>query len=199
MGRGMTLMGLGALLVTVAAAHGEEPRALQLGARVRASVTEGSSNAGSAHSTLLTGRLLAVSETDLTIETSPGRPAVVVPRHQVAGLEQSLRPSRRKQGALIGLAVGAAAGLVLVAADHNDSSCPRPEEDFLGLCRGLQEAFSGPEYYAAGALLLGAAGAGIGALVAPGEKWETVTGDRMRVAVGPASGGGVRFVALLRF
>ena len=198
MGRGMTLMGLGVLLVTVVAAHAEELRTLPVGARVRASVTEGSPNAGAAHSTL-TGRLLAVSETDLTIETSPGRPAVVVPRHQVAGLEQSLRPSRRKQGALIGLAVGAAAGLVLVAADHNDSSCPRPEEDFLGLCRGLQEAFSGPEYYAAGALLLGAAGAGIGALVAPGEKWETVTGDRMRVAVGPASGGGVRFVASLRF
>jgi hypothetical protein len=43
--------------------------------------------------------------------------------------------------------------------------------------------------YGAAALLLGVAGAGIGALVAPGEKWESVTGDRLRVAVSPARGG----------
>ena len=85
--------------------------------------------------------------------------------------------------------------MVVVAAGGDDGSCPQPAEAFPSCI----DVASGPQYYAVGALLLGAGGALIGAIVAPGEKWEAVTGDRMRVAVGPAPGGGVRFVASLSF
>lgn len=193
---GMILVGYGALLISAAVAHGEEPPALQLGSRVRVTIMEGSQGSDSNHGTRLTGRLLGLSDTALTVETSPGRPSIVVSRPSVASVERSVRRSQRKKGALIGLAVGAGAGLVIAAVDSG-GSCPPPEEDFLGLCRGLQEELAGPAY-AAGALLFGAAGAGIGALVAHGEKWETVPSDRLRVAFGPAHGG-VRFGVSLLF
>jgi hypothetical protein len=40
--------------------------------------------------------------------------------------------------------------------------------------------------------IFGLLGAGIGAAVAPGEKWETVSFDRSHVSVAPAGGPGVR-------
>lgn len=196
--RRTALIGLVALLLSLSVAYGEEPPPLGLGARVRVLLNEPSQSASATHGKTLKGRLLGISDTAITLETSPSRAPVILSRQNVAGLELSLRRSQRKKGALIGLGVGAAAGLVLVAADSG-GSCPPPEEDLFGLCRGFQEDFSGPEYYALSAALLGAAGAGIGALVAPGEKWKTVTSDRLRLAVEPARGGGVRFGVSLAF
>jgi hypothetical protein len=59
--------------------------------------------------------------------------------------------------------------------------------------------FEGPEYYAGGALVLGAIGAGVGALVAPGEKWEAVSSDRLGLAVGSTRGGGLKLGVSFRF
>lgn len=178
----VTLVGVGTLLVSTAVARAQEPRALQLGSRVRISVVEGSRAADPRHGWGLTGTLLGISDTSLTLETSPGRPPVVVSRPTVVSLELNTRRSQRKKGALIGLAVGVAAGLISAAAE----SCPPPKEyQWLDLC----ESFSGPLVYATAGGVLGAAGAGIGALVAPGEKWETLAMDRVRVAVSRAHGG----------
>lgn len=166
---------------------------------MRAAVIEGSQGAGRIGGKQITGRMLDLSDAAITIETSPDRPPVVLSRKDVAGLEVSLRRSRRKKGALIGLAVGAAIGTVIMAADNGHDSCPPLDQDFLGVCRSLQEAMQAPGVYVAGALFSSAAGAGIGALIAPGEKWERVTRDRLRVAVAPTRGGGVRFGMSLAF
>jgi hypothetical protein len=146
----------------------------------------------------IVGRIGSANDDAITLLEKPDSDPLVLPRSQVTRLEVSRRPSRRKKGALIGAAVGAAAGIAIVALDGG-GSCPQPQEDFLGLCRSPKNEFSGPQYYAFAAALLGAAGAGVGALVAPGEKWEAVTDQRLHLSVGPARGGGVRFAASLRF
>jgi len=179
----------GVVLLAAAGAQAEESAGLREGARVRASIKKVSQPAGASNLRRLTGALVGIDDSTLRLETSRDEPPVVVARQDVAKVEVSVRRSRRGKGALIGLGVGAVAGLVLMAAG-NSGGCSR-EPCIVD--------FSGPEYYAGSALLLGAVGAGIGALVAPGEKWETVPNDRLRVAVGPTRGGGVRFGVSLGF
>ena len=47
--------------------------------------------------------------------------------------------------------------------------------------------------------ILGVLGAGIGAVVPPGEKWEAVSLDRLHVSVTPARGRGVRMAVSVGF
>ena len=84
-------------------------------------------------------------------------------RQDVVRLERSVRPSRKSRGAVIGFAVGLAAALVKVAINGgcNDG------------CNGGNVAVG---------VLFASATAGVGALVAPGERWEDVA---LGAAAGP--------------
>jgi hypothetical protein len=189
-GRCLTLIGLVALLLSVSGAHAEEPAALQPGARVRMLVLERSQAGAATHRREITGRLTALDDTTVSLEASPGYPPLVLSRDSIEAVEVSLRRGQRRKGAIIGGIVGAAVGVVVAVAD--DTSCPEPQNpgDLFGCL--VTDEFNGPEWKAGFGLLAGAAGAGLGALVAPGEKWEAVSNDRLRVAVAPARGGGLR-------
>ena len=191
------LVGLGVAFTSLAAADAGEPQGLQPGARVRVWAHEASPG-GEAVATRVTGRLVGIDDLVLRLETSNDHPPVVVSRRDVQKVEVSLRRGHRRKGALIGLGVGAVVAIVLMAADREEvSSTCDPQVDYW--CIDFDLDTSGPEWYAAGAFVLGAAGAGLGALVAPGEKWEVVPSDRLRLAVGPARGGGFRFGVSLAF
>jgi hypothetical protein len=163
-----------------------------LGASAQADVTPGTRVRVSEAARRFTGTLDAVDERTLTLREQSDAAPVTLSRAQIVRLEVSRKPSRRAKGALIGGALGVVAGLVLMAAEG--SSCP-PEQDPFGICSDL----SGPEFYVASAGLLGAAGAGLGALIARGEKWETVPTNRLRVTAGASPSGGVRLGFALVF
>jgi len=162
-----------------------EAQGLQLGARVRVWAMEFPRTTERTPLTKVTGRLVGIDDIALRVETSAEHPPVVVPRQDVSRIELSIRRGRRGKGALIGLAVGVVAGAVIVATDRPGSDSPNAQ-----LAAIFELNLEGPEYDAGAIVLLGAIGAGLGALVAPGEKWETLTGERVRLVLGPAGGGG---------
>ena len=106
------------------------------------------------------GTLTAIDDTLLTLQTS--KQVVLVPRESIRKVQLSQRRSWKLKGALIGAAVGALAAVVVAATDK--------QEPFLGgdplLTRDELGLYS--------ALLFVPAGAGLGALIAPGERWTVV-------------------------
>jgi hypothetical protein len=152
---GRWLTGLATLLCLASTADAEEPVALQTGARVRALVTR-PSQAGTQHKKL-TGTLLELSESALTLETGRGRSPVVLPRSAIESLEVSVHRSKRGKGALMGLAVGVLAGVALGAAAN-------AQDDF----------FSEGETMGIFVALMAPVGTLVGLAVAPGEKWQAV-------------------------
>jgi hypothetical protein len=189
----VVLLGSGVLFLSFAAVCGGQARELRVGTTVRALVAEGPEGESAARANrLVAGRLLALDDAALTLETSPESPPLAVSRQSLARLEV-FRKSQRKKGALIGLGVGAATGLALnaAAASGSDEGCWSRSDDPLEhlVCSSLDETFSSPALYVTSALLIGAVGAGIGALVAPGDRWQVVRSDRLRLVVGPTHGG----------
>lgn len=128
------------------------------------------------------GNILAVNDTLLTLETSPRSSPVVVSLEKITRLERSLRRSWRKRGAAIGLGIGAATGFILSATE----SCPPPDPENIW---GDNCPDFGLAQDVIAALVVGAVGAGLGALVAPGEKWQPVTTGPLHVTVTPHAGG----------
>lgn len=95
--------------------------------------------------------------------------------------------SNAGKGALIGLGVGGATGLILALA-----TCAPDEID----CQGLEGSFG-----VAGAISFGAFGAGLGALiglVAKSERWVDVPPSRWEIQVAPDPNGGVALGVRLR-
>jgi len=111
----------------------------------------------------LVGTLTAVDSAHLTLARSGGDAPSVVARRDVTKLERSVRPSGKRKGALIGLAVGFGAGFATAAALGNCSETP-----------GVVEHCGDPVWSSLYGAAAGAAGAGIGALLAPGERWAEV-------------------------
>lgn len=118
------------------------------------------------------GKLLTLTETTMTVETSAGEPPLVIPRTDITKLEWSPGKKSRGQGALVGLGIGAGFGAALGAGD-------------------------GADWAAAGAVVFGTLGTLIGVIVSPGEKWETVPSDKIKLGVskGPGGEAGVYFRA----
>jgi hypothetical protein len=118
-----------------------------------------------------------------------------VPRATITKIEASRHRSRKAVGAGIGFLVGlGATAAVYMGAGHRCAAAPN--DDLLPqlLCavgtRGWA-ILNGIRIVPAATLL--------GLVAAPGEKWEVSTTDRLRIAVAPTRGGGVRAALTIRF
>jgi hypothetical protein len=101
---------------------------------------------------------------------------VTVSRSSVTRFEVSERASHKGRGALIGLLVGALAGALAGAAlveecSQTDALCIFPREEKA-------------TYIVGGGVIVGASGAGVGALVAPGEAWRETPLAQPRLSLG---------------
>ena len=141
----------------------------------------------------LIGWVVGSDAESLTLRTAEAEPRRVL-LADVKRLEVR-RPGRRGRGALIGLAVGAVGGFIWGAGSNPDGCQPSPGNPCWF---GTEPWFSDSESGAMGAVLFSGVGALVGAIVAPGERWERISDPRVRVSVAPARRGAA--VALsLRF
>lgn len=166
---------------------GTLPADVQPGARVRATGPA----AGS-----VVGRLLAVNGDTLQVVRDAGRDTVSIAASRLTSLDLSTgRHKRRWAGAAYGLFGGAVVGAAVGAITYRKQTCA-PEVWFCDMGgRGLDVA--------AGAVLFGAAGTVVGAIVGGGrtDSWRRVLpreSARLRLVV-PRAGGRSVLAASLRF
>jgi len=135
-------------------ARAEEPPFPGVGSRVRV-------HSLALKSVPLVGTLTAVDQESLTVGPEDGREPSVVGRAEISRLERSVRQSRKRKGAVIGLGLGFAVGLAgtFILCESFGTSCPTGEGFVYGTIYGAA---------------VGALGAGVGAVVAPGEQWDDV-------------------------
>ena len=172
------------LLVEVRVARAEEPAS---GSRVRVTAPSFSGKR-------LVGVLVGLDETTLTLQRQEGTGSLQVPRAAITKIEASRHRSRKARGAGIGLLVGlGTAAVVGLAAGENCGAVPEDEylRRFFCFDRGDMALLSG--------ILIVPAATLLGVVASPSEKWEVSTTDRLRLAVAPARGGGVRAALAIRF
>jgi len=134
---------------------------------------------------------VAALETDtLTVQVEERADALYVPLADVTKLEvRRGQKSNVGKGALIGLGVGALMGVGLgLLVVEGGEACDR----------GVQDCW---QAIPAGAGLLGAVGAGLGALIGLGariDRWETVPLDQLRVGPSSVDADGVAVSVTLR-
>jgi hypothetical protein len=138
------------------------------------------------------GTLQAMNETAITVKPDGAAGLVTLDRARITRIEVSRGGTRRSTGAANGLVAGGLVGAFLGLLVPNDycPACfrsynfrPTPQWKLVVVTAGI----------------LGALGAGIGAMVPPGEKWEAVSLDRLHVSVAPDAGRGVRMVVSFGF
>lgn len=142
----------------------QEPERLEPGMRVRL-------NAPAQASQRIVGTLTGVDVSVLTIQTS--KEEVVVRRDAIQTLELSERRGWRRRGALIGAGLGVVVAVIAAASDD--------QEPFLFTGKPL---FTRTDVGMMYGILAVPLGAGVGALVAPGERWAAAPS----AFVGPAQG-----------
>jgi hypothetical protein len=155
-----------AVTVSAAAAKAESADGqgdVRVGSRVRLALAEGSER-DSAPSGRLAGTVVRASADELWLKVNDGRTSVV-PREAIERLEVSQGRRSRGRGALIGAGLAAAAGLATTAIW---SATCGSDECQIGTGFGLF-------LYTPLAMMTGA---GIGAAVPPGERWQSVPDDR---------------------
>jgi hypothetical protein len=173
------------LLVEVTVAQAEQPAS---GPRVRVTAPSFSGKR-------LVGNLVGLDATTLTLQRPGAKGSLQVPRATITIVEASRHRSRKAVGAGIGLLVGLGA-TAAVYMGAGDRCAGAPKDDLLPqlLCavgtRG-SAILSG--------ILIVPAATLLGLVAAPGEKWEVSTTDRLRIAVAPTRGGGVRAALAIRF
>jgi hypothetical protein len=165
------------ILVLVVATRGVA-QDLSVGARLRVTRANGQS---------ITGQLAALDERNFTLEQRDGSgraTQVVVSRENAQRIQISRAPSRKGRGAGIGFLIGAAFGAAAGYAAGSDCS----NREILCISRGAGAGVLG--------VFFGGLGAGIGAVAAHGEKWETVGPAHVSVSVIPVRrGAGIAVVA----
>jgi RNase P/RNase MRP subunit p29 len=172
--------------VSAVAQAQEAPPQTLIGQRVRILMAKPSGK-----SERIEGNVVAEDERTLKLER-PGSdsPPVTVERSIVSSVERSVAKSRKGHGAAIGFLIGALTGAAVGYAAGDDSQ-GAPFCTFDGCATLGPFAPSKP----ASALLLGAvfglAGAGIGAAASPGERWQRVPKEGVRLSLVPVAGGGV--------
>jgi hypothetical protein len=118
------------------------------------------------------GTLAGVDQDSLTLTVGSRRDPLVLKRQDVVRLQRSVRPSRKRRGALIGAGVGFVGGIVLGGAVTE-------WEGFVG-------GDVGPGGYVAFGAIVAVFTAGIGAALAPGERWAEVPRDRLQISLRPS-------------
>jgi hypothetical protein len=167
---------LGSMVCVATAADADEPAP---GTRVRVT--------GPGETITHTGSLVGIDDRGVTVRVKDGR-TVLVPPSEVTRLEVSRRPSRRGQGALIGMAVGGVAGFVYGSESNKKYRCnPRVEFCLFGEDGLFTDSESGAITAVPGVLI----GAAIGALVGGGEKWRRVEDRRVQIRLAPSRQGGL--------
>jgi hypothetical protein len=136
-----------------------------------------------AHAKSIVGSLVAVGDTGLTIKTPNGE-SVAVGRDAVSRFEVSARRSRKGKGAWMGALVGLAAGTAVgFAAGDDCGSVPTGDDLVSRLERNL--CFSRGEVAAVLGVTGLALGTVVGAVAAPGERWEVTKPEQVKVSVTP--------------
>jgi hypothetical protein len=168
------LMGLSLVLVgwlPVEAQSPPEGAAVEPGSRVRVTY-EGHSSADG-DTTRVAGRVDDLGPASLRLDV--GSSTKEIPRDAIVRLERSIRPGRKKRGALIGFGVGFAAFFTLAELGNNE-----------GCFSGGHEC--GFDVLTAAVIALPVAA--VGAIVAPGEEWVDVPLTRTPAAAVTPGGEG---------
>ncbi len=171
----LALIGVGAT-----ASPADEVPGPALGARVRLTVgsLSGPVSEGDKATRRLVGTLIGLDSEALTLEVKKQRDPVVVRRSSLQQLEISRRSSKKAMGALLGFLVGTTAGAVAASASGGSSVC-----NSTGLS-GCDLAIA--------TVVIGLPGALVGALVAPGERWEAAPLGRVGLSVTPTRAHGIK-------
>ena len=143
-----------------------------------------------AHPNLIQGRLLDITATDISLASDDDEPPTVLPLDNVARLDLNIRQGRRGRGALIGAGVGVAMVSLYVLTRHDDDDSDVEAEWHL---------ISDEAAYAICATWAALLGAVVGALVAPGARWQPVPLDQVSLGCAPARGGPAGLAMVLRF
>lgn len=183
--RRFRVVGFIAVVVGVGVAQADEPGTVAPGPRVRLT-------APSVSIERLVGTLVGLDETTLTLRRQGAKDTVRVPRGAITTIETSAHRSRKGRGAAIGALAGLGAGVAFGLAIGEDCSViPEELEPLLSVI-----CFSKGEMAAVAALLAVPAGALVGLAVAPGEKWQRSSLERLSVRIRPARGGAALTVSL---
>jgi hypothetical protein len=146
----------------------------------------------------LIGTVVSLDEATLTLQRQGAEGTLLVPLHAITTLEVSRHRSRKGKGAAIGALVGLGSAVAIGLAAGDDCTGSAHGDDLLSrLDRSL--CFGVAETTLLSAILTVPAGALLGLVTAPGEKWEASIPDRLRIAVAPVRGGGVRAAVSVRF
>jgi uncharacterized membrane protein len=164
----------------------EAPAQTLIGQRVRIMMAKPSGK-----TERIVGNVVAEDERVLKLG-QPGSesPPVTVDRSAVTSVEHSVAKSRKSRGATIGFLIGAAAGAAVGYA-AGDNSQGAPFCTFDGCATLGPFAPSKPESALLLGAVFGAIGAGVGAAVSPGERWQRVPAEGLRFSLAPAAGGGI--------
>ena len=177
-----------AIVFGVSQALASDQPVLQSGARVRATL-EKPEIGTVVNPKVITGTLLGLTETSLTLERSTTEPPIIIPLQNLASLELNTRQGRRKKGALIGLCAGVATGVLTVLV--LDATHEKDPDNWEILGTKEMAVISG--FY------LGSVGALVGALVAPGARWQPIPSDQIQLGVGNNRQGEGRVYFAVRF
>ena len=168
----LTLSVASALFVFTEGAYADELSTLEPGARIRITVPKSATDPSG--TIRITGRLVDITETSLTMQTSKWEavptkninPPLEFLRQDIVMLEVSIAPSRKGRGALIGGAIGFITPFLI------------PDEDISGGGKALLAMLGGVTY------------ALIGAAIAPGEKWQDHSPGQIELAFNNNGPGG---------
>jgi hypothetical protein len=132
---------------------------------------------------LLQGVVAAVDKTTLTLVQRDDRMPMTIPIASITSAEMKVGEKRQwLRGALLGLGVGAVAGVVLGATMPVDPACGAPGGPTFCVASSSERADAIAYGFAFGGALGGTAGAGIGALVKT-ETWVPLRGGKPRQAL----------------
>lgn len=143
------------------------------------------------HPNLIQGRLLDITATDISLASDDDEPPTVLPLDNVERLDLNTRQGRHGRGALIGAASGVALLSLYVLTRHDEDDGSDVEGDWHLISEEAAYAI-----VATWAALLGAV---VGALVAPGARWQPVPLEQVSLGCAPARGGPAGLAMVLRF
>jgi hypothetical protein len=174
------LLGL-AVLAADRLSAAEDAKAVVPGSRVRITTAQGR----------LVGRLVALQGETIVLERGKGGMRDIR-RADVLGLEVSQGPGRKLRGAAIGLLVGLGAAVAVGVAGGEDCSTeadPSPGLPGFG-ASGPSLCFDHTDVGLMAGILAVPAGALLGAVIAPGEKWRPAGVAGLSVQAGASRAGG---------